>query len=82
MSSAGAQIDQWEAVVTTKSLWSALDVQSRLFDLWGETEDLPAGRTVERWLTLTLERELFGAAELSELLTELRAELGIQPAGV
>ena len=72
------QIQEWEAALDGETVVSPSDVQHRLFELWGELNELPVGRTIETWLTLTVERELFGTAELLELLVELRNEL--QPA--
>ena len=69
------QIDEWEAALDGQTVVSPQDVQHRLFELWGELNEFPVGRTVEQWLTLTVERELFGVAELHELLAELRSAL-------
>lgn len=71
-------IERWAGDTAAKRLHSSSEVQTRLFDLWGQLHDLPVGRTVEQWLTLTVERELFTAEELDELFGELRAGL---PAG-
>ena len=70
-------IGRWQDDTAAKHLYSSSEVQTRLFDLWGELHDLPVGRTVEQWLTLTIERELFTADELGELFGELRAGLPV-----
>lgn len=75
------QIDEWEAALEGQTVVSPQDVQHRLFELWGELNDFPIGRTVETWLTLTVERELFGVGELKELLDELRAALALTNTG-
>jgi hypothetical protein len=50
---------------------SASRVQDRLFDLWGALEEGEARREVERWLTETLDRELFLVAEIIDRVNEL-----------
>ena len=73
------QIDEWTTALEGQTVISPQDVQHRLFELWGELNEFPIGRTVEMWLTLTVERELFGVAEIKDLLGELRSALA--PAG-
>ena len=51
-----------------------------MFDLWSELKETPAAHLVERWLTLTIERELFSAVELTEFLDELTAYIGLHNA--
>ncbi len=69
-------ISDWRAVAAAEAFFSASRVQERLFDLYGEVRDVPAGRLVETWLTLTIQRDLFSGAELLELLDELQLLLG------
>ncbi len=69
-------IAEWRSVASQEAFSSASRVQARLFDLYGEVRDLPAGRLVETWLTLTVQRDLFSGAELLELLDELELLLG------
>jgi hypothetical protein len=47
-------------------------LQDLLFELWSGTKDTPAQPEVERWLTLTVERNLFSAEEVREALTTIR----------
>ncbi|MDP9069927.1 MAG: hypothetical protein M3N68_01290 [Actinomycetota bacterium] len=76
MDKAEQLITNWRTVAGEEAFFSASRVQERLFDLYGEVRDLPAGRLVETWLTLTIQRDLFSGAELLELLDELQLLLG------
>ena len=69
-------IAEWRSVAAQEAFSSASRVQARLFDLYGEVRDLPAGRVVETWLTLTVQRDLFSGAELLDLLDQLEQLLG------
>ncbi len=68
-------IADWRAAADEETYFSASRVQDRLFDLYGEVRDLPVGRTVEAWLTLTVQRDLFSSAELLGLLDEIEGGL-------
>jgi hypothetical protein len=66
-----ATIEAWIAELADQGSLSATAVQDRLFDLWGV---LPEGTTrteVERWLTETLERNLYTSEEVIERLQTL-----------
>jgi hypothetical protein len=76
MDKAEELIAQWREVAGQEAFSSASRVQSRLFDLYGEVRDVPAGRVVETWLTLTIQRDLFSGAEILEMLDELQLLLG------
>jgi len=69
------QIEDWRTNAADATVVSANAVQDRLFDLWGELHDTPQQATVEQWLTLTVERELFTGKELIEFLDGLDASL-------
>jgi hypothetical protein len=73
-------IAEWREKAAEETFLSASRVQDRLFDLYGEVQDLPAGRVIEAWLTLTITRELFSGQELLGMLDEIEAGLG-QPVG-
>ena len=68
-------IADWRAVTKPDTYSSASRVQDRLFDLYAEVQDQPAGRLVETWLSLTIQRDLFSASEILELLDQIQAEL-------
>lgn len=68
-------IADWRAVIQPDAYFSSSRVQDRLFDLYAELGELPAGAVIERWLTLTIQRDLFSGAEILELLQELEAQL-------
>ena len=71
------QISEIRASLAGETYLSPSRVQNRLLDLWSELRDTPAATRVERWLTLSIERELFSAAELVEFLDELAAYVGL-----
>jgi hypothetical protein len=66
-------IGEWREKAKEETFFSASRVQDRLFDLYGQVQDLPAGRVVEEWLTLTIRRELFSGQELLGMLDEIEA---------
>ena len=68
-------IADWRAVTKQGTYSSSSRVQDRLFDLYAEVRDQPAGRLVETWLSLTIERDLFSAVEILELLDQIQAQL-------
>ncbi len=73
-------IADWREKAAEETFVSASRVQDRLFDLYGEVQDLPAGRVVEAWLTLTIQRDLFSSQELLGMLDEIEAGIR-QPVG-
>ncbi len=75
MDTARKQIEDWRTKAAESTVVSASAVQDRLFDLWGELQDLPQQSLVEQWLTLTVERELFTGKELVEFLDGLDESL-------
>jgi hypothetical protein len=50
---------------------SASVVQDRLLDLWGHLPEGDSRTEVERWLTETLERQLYNAADVDARLTSV-----------
>ena len=73
------EIQAWRESLKGETYLSPSRVQDRLFTLWGLVQDTPGVRMVEQWLTLTIERELFSGAELTEFLDELEAYLKLHP---
>jgi hypothetical protein len=69
------EIDTWRETLRTETYLSPSRAQDRLFTLWGDLRDTPGAAMVERWLTLTIERDLFSTVELIEFLDELEAYL-------
>ena len=69
------RIGSWKDRLQLQTVISASEVQNRLFELYGDLEDVPALERVKPWLTLTVRRELFSSRELQEFLDELGAEL-------
>lgn len=77
MQDALQQIDDFRLSLADQTYLSPSRVQTRLLDLWGELSHTPAAKLIEQWLSLTIERELFSGAELTEFLDELRAYLDL-----
>jgi len=75
-----AQLDAFLVRTDREISFGPGQLQDLLFDLWGEMKDTPAQPEVERWLTLTVERHLFTAAEVREALTGIRALAELVPA--
>ena len=74
-------IHTWRERLSDQTVVSASEVQNRLFDLYGDLEPLPQLDRIKPWLSLTVQRELFSAAELDAFLDELSMELrGSAPA--
>ncbi len=68
-------IADWRTVTKQDAYSSSSRVQDRLFDLYAEVQDQPAGRLVEAWLSLTVQRDLFSGAEILELLDQIQSQL-------
>jgi hypothetical protein len=68
-------IHTWRQRLADQTVVSASEVQNRLFDLYGDLEPLPQLDALKPWISLTIQRELFSAAELEAFLDELTAEL-------
>lgn len=69
------QIENWRSETAEKSLFSATSVQDRLFDLYGELRDHDSIGSIQQWLTLTVERDLFASDEITGFLDELERSL-------
>jgi hypothetical protein len=70
-----AHIGDWKDRLNGQTVLSASEVQTRLFDLYGDLEDRPELERIKPWLTLTVRREVFSAEELESFLDELTTEL-------
>lgn len=69
-------LDHWNERTEHDLAFSPGPVQDLLFELWGAAENDPGIREeIERWLTLSLTRNLFGAEELRELFGRCREAL-------
>jgi hypothetical protein len=69
------RIDTWRQRLSDQTVVSASEVQTRLFDLYGDLEPLPQLEKIKPWISLTIQRELFSAEELEAFLAELQGEL-------
>jgi hypothetical protein len=68
-------INGWQERARSATVFSPIEVQDRLFELYGEVPESPALDLVKEWLQLTIERELFGSAELESFLADLTESL-------
>lgn len=75
-----AQLDAFLVRTEREISFGPGQLQDLLFDLWGDMKDTPAQPEVERWLTLTVERHLFTAAEVRDALSGIRALAELVPA--
>ena len=67
-------IDAWTARTGGAAVVSPAALQELLFDLYDEVKGDRRESLVTSWLTLTIQRELFSAAEIDELLGGLLDE--------
>ncbi len=75
-----AQLDAFLVRTEREISFGPGQLQDLLFALWGDMKDTPAQPEVERWLTLTVERHLFTAAEVRDALSGIRALAELVPA--
>ena len=75
METARRLINDWLPRTVDTVVLSPNEVQSLLFDLYGELPEGAALDTVKQWLSLSIERELFGGDEVAEMLTGLLLEI-------
>lgn len=68
-------IADWRVVTKPDTYSSSSRVQDRLFDLYAVLQDQPAGRQIETWLSLTVQRDLFSGKEILEFLDHLQSHL-------
>jgi hypothetical protein len=61
-------VGSWIGQLADQVTVSASTVQDHLIDLWGELEEGDTRREVERWLTETLDRELYLAEDVIDRL--------------
>ena len=71
----------WIAQLGDRVSVSASVVQDHLLDLWGLLPDGDGRRTVEQWLTETLERELYRTDDVIERLRRI-PDLAAEPSTV
>ena len=76
-----ASIETWVSELGDRVSVSASVVQDRLLHLWGLLDDGDSRRTVEQWLTETLEREIYITDDVISRLELLRARQG-EPSSV
>ncbi|HSS11364.1 MAG TPA: hypothetical protein VLL25_15870 [Acidimicrobiales bacterium] len=66
-----AIVEAWVADLGDQLAVSASAVQDRLLDLWGLLPEGETRRTIENWLTETLQRELYTSADITDRLRQL-----------
>jgi hypothetical protein len=78
-------VASWRAELSGQLSVSASGVQDRLLDLWGHVPEGDARSQIEKWLTETLERNLYEVADierrLDRLVTEVAGREEPSPAG-
>ena len=68
-----AAVESWVAELSDQGSVSASAVQDHLLDLWGTLDEGAMRSEIERWLTETLERELYLADDVAGRLGDLIA---------
>ncbi|HWG74441.1 MAG TPA: hypothetical protein VG184_10350 [Acidimicrobiales bacterium] len=68
-----AFVAQWRAELGEQGSISASHVQDRLLDLWGTLPDSSTRSEVERWLTETIERNLYQVPDINRRLQSVLA---------
>ncbi len=63
-----AFVAQWREELANQSSISASHVQDRLLDLWGSLPESTTRSEVERWLTETVERQLYQVNDINRRL--------------
>jgi hypothetical protein len=70
-----AAVEAWIAELSDGLSLSAMVVQDRLLDMWGLVDDGDMRRTLERWMTETLDRHLYTS---DDLISRLRGLGGLE----
>ena len=73
--SVDAAVEGWIAELRDGLSLSSSAVQDRLLDLWGLLDEGEVRREIERWLTETLDRNLYTS---DDLITRLRGLGGLE----
>jgi hypothetical protein len=71
-------VESWVGELADQISVSASTVQDHLFEVWGALDEGDVRRAVERWLTETLERELYLAEDVVDRLNGL---IVVEPVG-
>lgn len=66
-------ISAWRSELDGQGSVAAADVQDRLLDLWGRVPEGEVRSEIERWLTETLARHLYAAADIDARLERVLA---------
>jgi hypothetical protein len=70
-----AAVERWIADLNDGMSLSAMAVQDRLLDLWGLLDDGDVRHEIERWITETLDRNLYTS---EDLIARLRTIGGLE----
>lgn len=70
-----AAVEAWITELGDGMSLSAMVVQDRLLDMWGLVDEGTMRRTLERWMTETLDRHLYTS---DDLITRLKGLGGLE----
>jgi hypothetical protein len=70
-----AAVEAWIAELSDGLSLSAMVVQDRLLDMWGLVSEGDTRRTLEQWMTETLDRHLYTSGDL---ITRLKGLGGLE----
>lgn len=68
-------VSSWQAELAGQTSVSATGVQDHLLDLWGQLPEGEVRTEVEKWLTETVVRHLYEAADVQQRLERLMASV-------
>lgn len=67
-------VAEWKAELEGQQSVSASNVQDRLLDMWGQLPEGSIRSEIERWLTETVQRQLYAVADIDARLQRVLAD--------
>lgn len=69
-----AMVAEWKAELEGQQSVSASNVQDRLLDMWGQLPEGSVRSEIEKWLTETVQRQLYAVADIDARLQRVLAD--------
>lgn len=67
-------VAEWKAELEGQQSVSASNVQDRLLDMWGQLPEGSVRSEIEKWLTETVQRQLYAVADIDARLQRVLAD--------
>lgn len=67
-------VAEWKAELEGQQSVSASNVQDRLLDMWGQLPEGSVRSEIERWLTETVQRQLYAVSDIDARLQRVLAD--------